>query len=81
VNYEEQEYPSFQRFLIEMANWRMWGFFKEVDRMAQLAETDHICKRLGTRTEDPVEAEKRCFICGFCEKEAGREKREAARDA
>lgn len=30
----------------------------------------HICKRTGVRTCDPEEAEIKCQICGFCEREA-----------
>ena len=29
----------------------------------------HICKRTGVRTCDPYEADIKCLICGFCNKE------------
>jgi hypothetical protein len=42
----------------------------------------HICKRTGIRECDPQEAEVKCMVCGFCEKEALREQIKAeARDA
>lgn len=37
----------------------------------------HICKRTGIRECNPEEAEIKCTICGFCEREA---LREAVRD-
>jgi hypothetical protein len=37
----------------------------------------HICSRTGIRTCDAEEAEMKCHICGFCEREAVKE---AARD-
>lgn len=33
----------------------------------------HICVRTGERTCDPQEAEIKCLICGFCERQALKE--------
>jgi hypothetical protein len=33
----------------------------------------HVCKRTGVRTCNSDEAEIKCTICGFCEREALRE--------
>lgn len=40
----------------------------------------HICQRTGVRTCDEEEAEIKCMICGFCEAEADRKRREAGED-